>query len=206
MKIAIDGPAGAGKTTIGKALAKRFGLRFINTGAMYRAAAWALQHGFSPEKIQISLDERGQIVVDGHTLGEAELYTRELDQLASEVARRLEVRRRLIELQRQIAQQGNVVMEGRDIGTVVMPDADVKLFITASLEERAKRRIRERPDASYEQMLKELKERDERDRGFGRLVPAPDAIVLNTDGKRPEESIAEAIRLVEQALRDKELC
>jgi cytidylate kinase len=202
MKIAIDGPAGAGKTTIGKALAQRFELRFINTGAMYRAVAWALQHGFSPEKIQISLDEQGQIVVDGRTLGEAELYTRELDQLASEVACRPEVRRRLIELQQQIAQQGDVVMEGRDIGTVVMPDAEVKLFITASLEERAKRRVHERPDASYKQVLKELEERDERDRGFGRLVPAPEAIILCTDGKSPEESIAEAIHLIEQALRN----
>ncbi len=202
MKIAIDGPAGAGKTTIGKALAQRFGLRFINTGAMYRAVAWALQHGFPLDDVQISLDEQGQIVVDGHTLSEAELYTRELDRLASEAARRPEVRRRLIELQRQIAQRGDVVMEGRDIGTVVMPDAEVKLFITASLEERAKRRVHERPDASYEQMLKELRERDERDRGFGRLVPAPDAIVLSTDGKAPEESIAEAIRLIEPALRN----
>ncbi len=205
LRIAIDGPAGAGKTTLGKALAERFGLRFVNTGLLYRAVAWALQKGYPLNTLQLTLDERGRPVVDGHALPEAELQTRELDRLSSEVARRPEVRARLVELQRSLARRGDggVVMEGRDIGTVVLPDADVKLFVTAAPEERARRRARERPGASFEQMLKELKERDERDRGFGRLVPAADAIVLDTTGKTPEETVEEAVRLVERALRER---
>jgi cytidylate kinase len=201
MKIAIDGPAGAGKTTVGKALAKRFGLRFVNTGVMYRAVAWAFAQGLHLDEIILDFDENGRVLIDGHPVEESTLYTVELDRLASEVARRPEVRRRLIALQKRIAARGNVVMEGRDIGTVVMPDADIKLYIDASPEERARRRVRERPGISEAEMLREIRERDERDRGFGRLLPTPDSIVLRTDGKSPEETIAEAISQIENSRR-----
>ncbi len=193
MIIAIDGPAGAGKTTIGKALARRFRCRFINTGAMYRAVAWALQHGFQLDEITLQLQE-GRVSINGRLLKD-ELYSSWLDQLASKIARRPEVRKKLIALQRELAREGNVVMEGRDIGTVVLPDADIKLYVDASVSERAHRRLRQRPGASFEEILNEVKDRDRRDQGFGRLSPAPDAVVLNTAGKTPEESIAEAIRV-----------
>ncbi len=201
MKIALDGKAGAGKTTIGKALAKHFHCTFINTGLMYRAVAWALQQGSSLEEIKLHLVEEGRILVNAQHLEEDQLYQRKLDQLASQIARRKEVRAHLIALQRQWAKEDGVVMEGRDIGTVVLPDADVKLYVEASLEERARRRTLQRPGTSFEEILKGLRERDRRDQGFGRLLPAPDALILSTDGKTPEESIAEAIRLIEGSLQ-----
>jgi cytidylate kinase len=201
MIIAIDGPAGAGKTTIGQALAKHFGCRFINTGAMYRAVAWALRRGVTLEEITLQVDRAGRVIVNGESLGN-ELYERDLDQWASQVARRPDVREKLIALQQEMAHDGNVVMEGRDIGTVVLPHADVKLYVDAPVDERARRRLAQRSNLSLEEMLQELKERDVRDRGFGRLSPAPDAVALNTEGKSPEESIAQAIHLVNEMWKD----
>jgi cytidylate kinase len=200
MKIAIDGPAAAGKTTIGKALAEHFRLKFVNTGTMYRAAAWALKQGLKLEGLKLSVDKQGRVLIEGRILSDAELYNREIDHLASELARRPEVRAQLITLQREIARQGGVVMEGRDIGTVVMPDADIKLYIDAPLEERARRRQHQRPNTPLAELIAELKERDQRDRGFGRLTPTPDTIILKTAGKTPQESIAQAIGLVEETL------
>jgi len=201
MRIAIDGPAAAGKTTIGKALAEHFHLRFINTGTMYRAAAWAIKQGLKLDELKLSIDEQGRVLIEGRVLSDAELHNLEMDRLSSELARRPEVRMRLISLQRGLARRDNVVMEGRDIGTVVMPDADVKLYIDAPLEERARRRKLQRPNTPLSKLIDELRERDRRDRGFGRLSPAPEAIILKTAGKTPQESIAQAIELVEQALR-----
>ena len=199
MIIAIDGPAGAGKTTIGRALARHFHGKFINTGAMYRAVAWALQQGFSLEQITLRGDEKGRVIVNGQLLDD-ELYQRDLDQSASQIARRPDVRKKLIALQRELARDGDVVMEGRDIGTVVLPEADVKLYIDAPIRERAHRRHRQRPSPSLEEILKELEERDQRDQGFGRLSPPSDAVVLPTGGKTSEESITQAISLVQKIL------
>jgi cytidylate kinase len=203
MIIAIDGPAGAGKTTVGKALAKHFRCRFINTGAMYRAVAWAFQQGFTLEEITLQVDEEGRVIVNGELL-EEELYERKLDQLASEVSRRPEVRKQLISLQRELAHGSHVVMEGRDIGTIVLPDADVKLYIDADIGERAHRRLSERAGDSFEQILNELEERDRRDQGFGRLAPSADAIRLDTTGKTVEESFAAALQMVEKVLAAKQ--
>ena len=199
MIIALDGPAGAGKTTIGHALARHFRCKFINTGAMYRAVALALQRSFPLEEITLHVGEEGQVIVNGQSLGDA-LYERDLDQYASHIARRPEVRNKLIALQRELTHDSNVVMEGRDIGTVVLPDADVKLYVDAPILERARRRLHQRPGASLEEVLKELKDRDQRDQGFGRLSPAPDAVMLKTAGKTPEESTAQALQLVKEVL------
>lgn len=203
--IAIDGPAASGKTTIGKALAHHFKLRFINTGVMYRAVAWALKQGLKLEEIKLEVDDQSRVSVNGQMLGE-ELYQRELDRLASKCARNPKIRAKLIGLQRELARPGNVVMEGRDIGTVVLPDADIKIYVDAPVKERARRRALQRPDASFEEILRELLERDRRDRGFGRLSPAPEALRLKTGSKTLEESIAEAISLVEESLKVRASC
>jgi cytidylate kinase len=201
MQIAIDGPAGSGKTSIARALAKRFGCLFINTGAMYRAVALGLSQGLklSELKIEVRPDER--VVLNGKDVT-AKLYTPQMDELASQVAARPEVREFLIAQQRALARDRAVVMEGRDISSVVLPNADVKVYLDASVEERARRRCRERPNQSYEDVLSQMRARDARDgQGFGRLQIAPDTIVIRTDGRTLEEVIAEAVRAVEAALQ-----
>lgn len=196
--IAIDGPAGSGKTTVGRRLARALGFRFINTGAMYRAVAWGLARGLPLEEMELELrDER--VLLNGEEVTRA-LYTEELDQSASVVARDPRVREFLIERQRALAQGQDVVMEGRDIGTVVLPEAEVKLFLIASLKERARRRAHER-GGSPEEHLRELRERDERDRGFGRLEPAPDAVIIDTEGLTVEEVVERALEAVARVRR-----
>jgi cytidylate kinase len=201
MQIAIDGPAGSGKTSVARALAKRFGCLFINTGAMYRAVALGLSQGLKlPElKIEVRPDER--VVLNGKDVT-AKLYTPQMDELASQVAARPEVREFLIAQQRALARGHDVVMEGRDIGSVVLPNADIKLYLDASVEERARRRCHERPNQSYEDVLAQMRARDARDGvGFGRLQITPDTIVIRTDGRTLEDVIAEAVRAVEAALQ-----
>lgn len=200
MQIAIDGPAGSGKTSVARALARRFGCLFVNTGAMYRAVALGLSRGLKLPHIQIEvrLDER--IFLNGEDVTE-KLYTPKMDELASHVAARPKVREFLIAQQRALAQNRDVVMEGRDIGSVVLPHADVKLYLDASVEERARRRCHERPGQSYEEVLAQMRERDTRDsQGFGRLQVTPDTVIIRTDGRTLEDVIAEAVRVVEAAL------
>ncbi len=179
MQIALDGPAGVGKSTVAKALAKRLGWLYVNTGAMYRAMAWADNQGIDLNEVQIRVSA-SRVYVNDQDVTEA-LYTDEVDRRTSELATQARVRDRLIELQRTIARGQNVVMEGRDIGTVVLPQADLKIYLTASLEERARRRAKQRGEDEQESILEMLDERDARDReGFGRH-PAADAVLLSTD-------------------------
>lgn len=196
--IAIDGPAGSGKTTLGRRLARELGFLFINTGAMYRAAAWGLKLGLTLEEMEIELDNE-RISLNGKDIT-AQLYGSELDRLASAAARDPEVRSFLIRKQRELAQGRDVVMEGRDIGRVVLPEAEVKIFLDATLAERARRRWRER-DGPLEEIERELRARDERDRGFGRLEPTADAVVIATDGLAVEQVLAEALAAARRALR-----
>jgi len=202
MKIAIDGPAGSGKTTLGRALARRFGLRFVETGRMYRAVALGVQRGIPLDGIRIDVTDDERFLVGGEDVTE-ELHTPELDRASSEVATRAEVRERLVALQRELAEEGGVVMEGRDIGTVVLPDADVKIFLRASAETRAQRRVAQRPGADYAETLREIRIRDERDstRAIAPLNAASDATIIDTDRKTLAEVISQAIGLVEERLK-----
>lgn len=201
MQIAIDGPAGSGKTSVARALAKRFGCLLVNTGAMYRAVALGLSQGLKLSQIEIEIRPNERVLLNGKDVTE-KLYTPEIDELASQVAAHPEVRALLIAQQRALAQNRDVVMEGRDISSVVLPDADVKLYLDASPEERARRRCQERPNQSYEEVLAQMRARDERDgQGFGRLQTTPDTVVIHTDGLTLDDVITEAVQAVEAALQ-----
>lgn len=197
MRIAIDGPAASGKSSLGQALARAFGLRFVETGKMYRAVALAMQRGMSLSEILIEVDGAGRLLLNGEDVTAA-LHTEAMDQASSRVATLADVRARLVELQRAIAAQGDVVMEGRDIGTVVVPDADVKIFLQASTRERALRRIRQRKGGDLHQVMQEIDRRDQRDsaRAIAPLKAASDATIINTDQKPLEEVVSAAINLI----------
>lgn len=195
MRVAIDGPAGVGKSTVGRRLAERLGVTFVNTGEMYRAVAWGLLQGQALDELHLALNGQGRLTLNGRPVSDR-LYSAEVDRAASQVATDPKVRAKLIALQRRIAQERDVVMEGRDIGTVVLPDAEAKLYLSASLEERARRRAAERGEP-YAEVLRCLRERDARDRkGFGRDRPAPDALVLETEGLTIEEVMQRALAWV----------
>ncbi|MCX6093985.1 MAG: (d)CMP kinase [Candidatus Bipolaricaulota bacterium] len=201
MKIAIDGPAASGKTSLGRALAERFGCRFIETGKMYRAVALGLARGLSLDRIVIDVAEPERFLLNGEDVTDL-LHTPELDQASSEAGTRPEVRARLVALQQRIAADIDVVMEGRDIGTVVLPDADVKIFLRASPDVRARRRVDQRPGAEVGRTLRELLVRDRRDstRAIAPLNPASDATIIDTDRKTLAEVISEAVDLVKERL------
>ena len=200
--IAIDGPAGAGKSTVSKIIAAKLNYTYIDTGAMYRAVGWKfLQTGkiFSEEilqeiveKIDIKLDDKAKVFVDDFEVTK-EIRTPEVSRLASDVSKFGFVRKKLTELQRKMAEVGKVIMDGRDIGTQVLPNADLKIFLTASLEERARRRFEElqekNSDANFEKIKQEIFLRDKQDseREIAPLKQADDAILLDTTNLSIEE-------------------
>ena len=210
--VAIDGPSGAGKGTVARAVAARLGYRHVDTGAMYRAVAWKALHDrvdVSDEAAvaaigeQASFDlEDGRVVIDGHDVASA-IRTPEMDRAATTVARHPAVRRVLVARQRAYGEAGGVVMEGRDIGTVVFPDADVKIYLDASPEERARRRAADPAHASSKgaqlaEVATALAERDKSDstRAASPLAVAPDAVVIDTTGLAISEVIDKVIALV----------
>lgn len=203
MKIAIDGPAASGKTSLGRALASQFNLRFVETGKMYRAVALAFDNGIKLPDIDIQVTEDERFLLNGEDVT-AQLHTKDMDQKSSQVATLPDVRERMVELQRKIADQYGVVMEGRDIGTVVLPDADVKIFLNASSHERAQRRIEQRRQGDLEQVAQELMERDKRDseRAVAPLKPARAATIIDTDHKSLKDVISEASNLVKDRLEN----
>ena len=210
MSIAIDGPAGGGKTTIAGEVARRLGLKYVDTGAMYRAVAWkSLELGISlsdEEAIvrmtgEMSIDFRpgdGRIFVDGTDVSDA-IRTPEVTKLSSPVSAISGVRRCLVAQQQKLACGGGVVMEGRDIGSVVLPNAQCKIFLTASVDERARRRYLEMRakgmDVDIEALKKDIQERDVRDsaRSDSPLTQVTDAVVIDTDRLTIEEVIEKVI-------------
>ncbi len=182
--VAIDGPAGAGKSTVARAVADELGFTYLDTGAMYRAVALAAaERGTEPAVVAstLKIEAEGQrIVVDGHDVTN-DIRTPAVSEAASRAAADPAVRRAVVEQQRRILADGDWVADGRDVGTVVAPDADVKVFLTADPEERARRRAAEL-GLDPPRVLAEQTIRDERDRTreHSPLAPAPDATVLDT--------------------------
>ena len=214
--IAVDGPAGAGKSTVSKICASRLGYTYIDTGAMYRAVALKCNEKFGigngewaetliidvARDIDIKLDESARVFLDGREVTK-EIRTPEVSRGASLVAKVGFVRKKLTELQREMAAQGSVIMDGRDIGTQVLPNADLKIFLTASVEERARRRFEELKlkglAANLAQIEKEITLRDKQDseREIAPLAQAEDAILLDSTHLTIEQVVAEILRLAE---------
>lgn len=201
INVAIDGPAGAGKSSIAKATAAEIGFIYVDTGALYRSVAlFALENGLdsddlvkSLDKINVSLefiDGSQHVILNGADVSD-KIRTAEVSMNASKVSAIPAVREFLFGLQKKIAAENNIIMDGRDIGTVVLPDADLKVFLTASAEERANRRFKEMtdPGITYEQVLEDIKQRDYNDmhRDISPLKQAEDAVLLDTTGMTVEE-------------------
>ena len=216
LSIAIDGPAGAGKTTQAKALAKALGYVYVDTGAMYRALAVYMQDEeledvseILPEvTLQATWDEKGnqRMSINGVDVTDR-LRTPEISRLASDISAIPEVRDFLLETQREIARENNVVMEGRDIGTVILPDATLKVFLTASLDERAWRRSRQLEPGTYllPSVKKDIERRDRNDssRDAAPLAQAEDAILVDCTHMNIKETTQAVLRLWDEALARK---
>lgn len=219
INVAIDGPAGAGKSTISRAAAKSVGFIYVDTGALYRTVGVnALRKGIDTKDKaavaatlgDISVDlvfENGEqkVLLNGENVSE-EIRTPPASMAASDVSAVPEVRAFLFDLQRDIAKRNNCIMDGRDIGTVVLPDAKVKIFLTASPESRAMRRYKELIEkgtqVEYKDVLEDLIERDYNDshREIAPLKPAEDGVIVDTTNLNLEESINEIIRIIKEAI------
>ncbi len=207
--IAIDGPGASGKSVVGQIIAQRLAYRFIDTGAMYRALTWqGIAEGLSFEEAEEIIEvakrssleiepitpeaPRGKVLVNGQEIS-TQLHTQEVDSKVSLLARIPEVREVLVAAQRALAATGSVVMAGRDIGSVVLPNADLKVYLDAPVEERARRRhtelARKDSQVTFDAVLDELKIRDGLDitRSASPLKPADDALIIDTEGRSPEE-------------------
>ncbi|HBP65109.1 MAG TPA: (d)CMP kinase [Desulfosporosinus sp.] len=216
LQIAIDGPAGAGKSTVAKLVAEQLHLFYVDTGAMYRAIAYKalkckidladeLNISQIAKNVEVVLDhsEAGTVWCDGENVTQV-IRNPEISRAVSTVAAYAEVRERLVGLQRREAERGGVVMDGRDIGTHVLPEASLKIFLTATLQERAKRRWRELvkagKNAILEEVAKDIQERDRQDtqRAVSPLESAQDAIILDTTGLSVEEIVGKIIALTQE--------
>ena len=219
LQIAIDGPAGAGKSTVAKLVAKKLNLFYVDTGAMYRAIAYKVLKNELPiedeqsvsqlaKTTEVVLDHSEERIVwcDGEDVTEA-IRSPEISRAVSIVASYAGVRERLVELQRQESKRGGVVMDGRDIGTHVLPEADIKIFLTATPEERAKRRWMELVKAGknvlFEEVAEDMQKRDRQDteREVSPLEPAQDAVIIDTTGLSVEGMIAKIVALTREVGR-----
>jgi CMP/dCMP kinase len=208
MIVAIDGPAGAGKSTVARSLATRLGFRYLDTGAMYRALTWlALQEGVDledsvalgdlAEAAPISF-EGDRVLIRDTDVTDA-IRQAEIDRIVSAVARHPEVRTVMRDRQRELALHGDAAIEGRDIGTVVCPDAEIKIYLVADAAERARRRRSERPEIGAEALATDLRLRDERD--AAQMQAAPDAKQIDTTELSIEDVVEHIATMVEERAR-----
>ncbi len=215
--VALDGPSGSGKSTLARLVAQRYGFVYLDTGSLYRAVGYYIaQKGIDPRdnaavcaalpgiKLDMRLENGGSAVyLDGVRLG-TEIRTPEISAYASAVSAIPQVREFLLSVQRGIAERRDVVMDGRDIGTVILPDARVKIFITASPEERAARRFRELSDRGenvvYEDILARMKERDfnDRNRDIAPTVPAEDAVIIDNTGMSAQQTLEAVADIIDK--------
>lgn len=211
MLIAIDGPSGAGKGTVARALAQALHCRHVDTGAMYRAVAWLALHRGLDLSAEADVEalardanlvaEQGTVTIDGHDVTRA-IRTPEIDTAAATVAKLGRVRAALVARQRAYAEAGDLVMEGRDIGTVVLPNADVKIFLDASAEERARRRAADPAHAANGSDVKVIatalttRDASDRTRAVSPLTQAPDAVYIDTTGVPVADVVARVLELV----------
>ncbi len=221
ISIAIDGPAGAGKSTISKIVAGEMGFVYIDTGAMYRASAlYAINNGIDivndrkkliskldDIKISLKYTEQGQRIFLGGTDVSERIREADVSLGASNIAVIPEVRLKLVDMQRELAKKDNVIMDGRDIGTYVLPDADIKIFLTASLDARAKRRydelIEKGSECNFEDVKKDMAYRDKNDseREFAPLKQADDAILVDTTDKNLDEAVECIKNIIKEKIR-----
>ena len=224
IQIAIDGPSGAGKSSLSRAVAKAMGIVYVDTGALYRTVGYfARSKGIPPEEIsrivpllpEITIEVRYEngvqcVYLNGENLGDR-IRENEISMYASKVSAIPEVRAFLLDTQKDIARKSSVIMDGRDIGTVILPNADVKIFMTASNEVRARRRVAELCEkgmpASYEEVLSDMIRRDEQDRNrdVAPAVAAPDAIHFDNSYEGFDQALRALLSVIESALSRKEI-
>ena len=218
ISIAIDGPSGAGKSTISRKAAEKFGFIYVDTGAIYRTIGLATKiHGVSLDdtaavvallptlEIELKYNDAGEqhMYLDGNDVSR-DIRLPEVSMLASKVSAIPEVRAFLVDMQRGMAEKYDVIMDGRDIGTVILPNADLKIFLTADVRDRARRRYEELHakgmEKPFDEVLAEMEKRDEQDtqRAAAPLKAADDAVLLDTSGNTLEESIDEVCRLISE--------
>ncbi len=206
MIVAIDGPAGAGKSTVARALAERLGFRYLDTGAMYRALTWLAMHRGQDlgnaealadlARVEpVTFDVEGRVWIAGTDVTSS-IRDQRIDRMVPVVARHAPVRDVMRERQRELGQEGNVVIEGRDIGTVVAPAAEVKVYLVADRDERAKRRMADRPGIGADALATDLRARDEKD--AERMRPARDAQEIDTTNLRVEDVVERIEALVRE--------